>query len=313
MLGMTHPPKQQLMVKLKFSLLLMVILGVYNPVGSQSNYIEYYNLVNQANRSWHEKDYAKSLQNFQEAFEKVEYVHSINFAKAARTAAKIEDFKLTKRYILEAIKKGYPNNFIDSKIFKKFRKSDEYKALKTQMGKAQVERESSVNKEYKSEIDSLHFIDQHILRGRNNVTGFIEDPNLQYSDSANFSYLLKLIDLYGFPSERNIGFEGYSKSWVIIHHSARLPNNHYYHPSLLAYLKAGEYSPENYCWVIDQGNEIEDEPLTYYHWDVATDIDELSIQEKEAINQKRKAVGMPLIDRIEVVEKSNVKTNRVKW
>ncbi len=31
------------------------------------------------------------------------------------------------------------------------------------------------------------------------------------------------------------------------------------------------------------------------------------------IIDRRKEVGMPLIDRIEVVEKSNVRTNKVKW
>ncbi|MEM1320768.1 MAG: hypothetical protein AAGG75_10965 [Bacteroidota bacterium] len=45
---------------------------------------------------WYEKDYAASLSLFQEAFRKVEYVHAINYAKAARVAAKEKKDDLTK-------------------------------------------------------------------------------------------------------------------------------------------------------------------------------------------------------------------------
>ncbi|MDC3220159.1 hypothetical protein OAU00_03630, partial [Saprospiraceae bacterium] len=252
---------------MKTCLLLLMTIAISNQSYSQNEYIEYYNLVNQANRNWYEKNYTKSLKNFQEAFTKVEYAHSINFAKAARSAAKLKDHKLTKIYILEAVKRGYPNNYIDRKLFKKFRKSTEYKELRTEIDEVQLKGDLSINKVYQRKIDSLHYIDQKIIRGSNNVTDFNLDLELEYSDSSNFACLLNLINLYGFPSEQNIGFHGYGKSWVIIHHNARLPKNHNYHSTLLKYLKSGDYLPENYCWVIDQSKEINKEVLVYYHWD----------------------------------------------
>lgn len=282
-------------------------------VDAQNDYIEYYNLVNEANRSWYEKEYSQSLKKFQEAFERVEYVHSINFAKAARSAAQLKEYGLAKMYILEAIKRGHPNNIVSQKAFKKFKKSDEYRELLLLINQCQSEADLSINKEYQRKIDSLYYIDQNILRGNDKVRDFNLDRNITYSDSSNFSCLLKLIEQYGFPSEQTIGFHGYRKSWVVIHHSARLSENHYYHPILLEHLKKGEYLPENYCWVVDQGKEIIKEDLVYYHWDVAKNIDELSVSEKQTINKRRMEVGMPAIDRIEVVKKSKVKTNKVRW
>lgn len=293
---------------------LLLFIGFFpSQALAQNEYIEYYNLVNEANRSWYEKKYAQSLKIFQEAFERVDYVHSINYVKAARSAAKLKEYELAKVYILEAIERGHPGDFVDQKAFKKFRRSDAYGGLLSQINKFQSEANLSINNEYQRKIDSLYYIDQKILRGNDKITDLNLDPDLEYSDSLNFSCLLSLIELYGFPSEQNIGFHGYRKSWVVIHHSARLPENHYYHPILLEYLKRGEYLPENYCWVVDQGKEINKEDLVYYHWDVAKNIDELSVDEKDSINRRRMEVGMPVIDRIEVVKKSHLKTNKVRW
>lgn len=293
---------------------LVLLLGIIASSGlAQNEYIAYHNLVNQANRDWYEKEYASSLENFQAAFSKVDYVHSVNYAKAARSAAQLQDYKLTKTYLLEAAKRGYPNKHIDRKPFKQFRKSKEYLALSAKLAEAHAEHELAINKSYQRKIDSLHYIDQRLIRGNERVTGFELDSTLVYSDSANFVCLLQLIEQQGFPSEQNIGYQGYRKSWVLIHHNARLPQNHYYNSTLLEYLTRGEYMPENYCWVIDQGQEVNNEALVYYHWDVVKDIDQLTLADKQRIDQHRKAVGMPSIERIEVVEKSKVKRNRVKW
>lgn len=294
-------------------LTLFLICLVSANVCTQDDYITYHNLVNQANRNWYEKDYRKSLAQYQEAFSLVGYVHSINYAKAARVAAKLEVYELTSSYFREALKRGYPSGYLEGKVFKKFRKTAEYRALISATKSIDGQLRGTFNEAYQRQIDSLHFIDQRIIRGNEAVTGFDLDQGLVYNDSLNFACLLRLIDTYGFPSEQNVGFMGYRKSWVLIHHSARLPQNHYYHPTLLAYVKSGAYMPENYCWVIDQGREVLDEGLIYYHWDVAKDVDKLSEQEKATINQNRKSVGMPEIDRIEVVKKPDGKVNKVKW
>jgi hypothetical protein len=216
---------------------------------SQDSYVEYYKLVNKANRNRYEKNYTKSLKLFQEGFEKVAYVHSMNYAKAARCVVNLKDYELTKDYLLEAMKRGYPLDLVENQDFKKFRKTNFYKELEVQMH--EIGRQKGIDSSYKQKVDSLYYIDQKILRGNKNIQARQYEETLKYSDALNFKCLLKLIEENGFPSEQTIGYEGYKKSWVIIHHNARLPENKAYHEVLLQYLQKVEYLPENYCWVID--------------------------------------------------------------
>lgn len=282
-------------------------------LNAQDQYIDYYNLVNKANEHWHHKDPKLALAAYQEGFRKVDYVHSFNYAKAARLTASLKKYQLTETYIVEAIKRGFPSDFIYQKAFNKFRKTAVFKSLEKQIHQYQQEHESTINLVYKHKIDSLHFIDQHQLRGNLKVKGFDLDTTLAYSDDSNFNYLLELIDQYGFPSEQTIGYKGYRKAWVIIHHNARLPKNHVYHSMLLEALKKGAYQPENYCWVIDQGQELKGAPLIYFHWDVAKDVEDLTKAEKLEIDARREKVGMPSINRIKVVKKKKRKRNQLKW
>ena len=295
---------------MKHSLTLLLILTV---TLSNAQYIEYHNLMNRANECRYKKDFEKSLQLFQDGFKKVGYVHSINYAKAAMSAAKLKKYDLVQLYMSKAIAAGYPTTFVNSKFFKGFRKSKEYLHFKEKLENIETNFESKFNTVYKRKIDSLHYIDQKIIRGNNQVEEFKIDPQLSYSDASNFECLLDLIEKFGFPSEQTIGYQGYRKSWIIIHHSARLIENHNYHSTLLDYVKSGAYLPENYCWVIDQGQELLKENLIYYHWDVAKNIDKLTPKEMDEIDLQRKKVGLASIRRIKVVQKSNVKRNKVKW
>ena len=292
---------------MKFQLLIFIIC--FLSLQTKAQYVEYHNLINQANKSGYEKDYKTALNLYQEGFKKVSYVHSINYVKAARVALKLKQFDLVKTFLSEAVKRGYPDKIIDRKEFNKFRKSSHYLAFQNGLNQYKKHAEQSINWDYKHLIDSLYYIDQKVLRGNKNVPDFKLDPNANYSDSSNFTCLLTLIDQYGFPSEKNIGFDGYRKSWVIIHHSARLVPNHKYHEKLLTYVLNGDYMPENYGWVVDQGQELKGEELIYFHWDVAKNIDTLSIAQKDKIDLERSKIGMPSIRRIEVIKNKN----KVKW
>ncbi|MEM1320769.1 MAG: hypothetical protein AAGG75_10970 [Bacteroidota bacterium] len=78
-------------------------------------------------------------------------------------------------------------------------------------------------------------------------------------------------------------------------------------------MKKGGYLPEHYCWGIDQGQEQKGEPLRYFHWDMARNIDQLSTEERKRIDGERRAVGMASVDRIEVQQTKNNLKNKVRW
>lgn len=293
-----------------WKIILLLVLGLNSTITfSQSDYLAYYNLVNKAGQNWHEKDYEEALVHYQKAFELVSFVHAENYAKAARVAAKLKHFSLTAEYMSKAIRQGYPDSFLKQTSFKQFKKSSYFQTMQATI----VTHQPAIGSIYRRKIDSLHFIDQNYLRGNKTVTGFELDTTLTYSDAQNFDCLKRLIAENGFPSEALIGFQGYRKAWVLLLHNVRLEENHDYQDRLLDALKSGYYLPEHYCWVIDQGQQVKNEALIYYHWDVAQDIDQLNPEEKASIDERRRAVGMPSIERIKVVKSSGKKKNILKW
>lgn len=290
-------------------ILLFIITFNSNALCAQSDYLAYYDLVNEASQDWYEKNYEVSLSKYQKAFELVSFVHAENYAKAARVAARLKLFSFTVQYMSKAIEQGYPTSFLDQESFKRFKKTNHFQTLE----KTIATHQATLDWVYRSKIDSLHFIDQNYIRGNKSVTGFVLDSTLTYSDTQNFDCLKKLIAEHGFPSEATVGFQGYRKAWVLLLHNVRLPQNHYYQARLLEALKAGHYLPEHYCWVIDQGQQVKNEPLIYFHWDVAQNIDQLKPEEKRIIDERRRAVGMPSIERIKVVKSSGKKKNLPNW
>ena len=294
--------------------LLGLIIPLFFATGLQAQdyYLEYFQLGNTANEDFYHKKYEKAVQNYKLAFSKVSYVHAPYYARAARATAKIKEHSLTAHYVKKAICQGYASRFIQQPVFKKFRKTNAYKTIADSLNVYQEMSRQQINLAFFQALDSLHFIDQSIIRGRDLGKRFPIDPAITYSDSLNLKHLLHLIEQHGFPSEHRVGYQGYCKAWVLIHHNMRLPQNHKYHSMLEEALRKGEYMPENYCWVIDQGQELKRESLMYYHWDVGS-VASLSDEDKEKIDQRRAEVGMPSIKRIEVVQHKQGQKQKPRW
>ncbi|MEO1714990.1 MAG: hypothetical protein AAFU60_16790 [Bacteroidota bacterium] len=276
-----------------------------------TSYQAYYGLVNEAARQAFLENEAKALSLYQRAFAEVPFVHTIQYVKAARVAARERAFDLISAYLLQAIQQGYNPGVIEQPVFKKYRKSSAYTALQSSL--AEPLEGLNFDTTYAEVIDSLYYIDQGLLRKNPRLPLRMVDTTLSYSDSLNFACLQAYIQERGFPSEERVGFGAYRQVWVILLHNARLPKNQYIHAFLKEQVDLGAYQPEHYAQVIDQYQAQLTEPLIYYHWDVATDVDRLSEQERMDIDERRASIGLPSLDRIRVVRKGGTVKNQLLW
>ena len=111
----------------------------------RGQYIRYHNLINEANEQRYRKNYEASLQLFQTGFDLVDYVHAMNYVKAATAATKLKRYDLVAEYLSKAILAGYPSRVFDGKAFKSFRKSDHYELLQAKLSEFDSKTEAGIN------------------------------------------------------------------------------------------------------------------------------------------------------------------------
>ncbi len=281
------------------------------------DYIEYYNFCNEGDKQIYLKNYEEALKNFNKAFSLIDYVHANQYKSASLCAAHIGNIEKTYLYAKNAILNGLDPVFLKTKDFKKFRKTEKYKILCDSISIFQKQHLLSINLNYKKEIDSLYYIDQNIIRnnksckGNYNIDKSKLPSNLFELDSVIFEHLLTLIEKYGFPSEKKIGYEGYSNVWVLFHHNVRLPKNSKYLPILKEALVKGEYLPRNYAWMYDQSLMFKQEE-PYFYFGIAL-VDHLSDDKKMEIDKRRKEHGIKPLESTIVKKRGNGIMQKFLW
>lgn len=281
------------------------------------NYINYYNLCNDADKEVYFKNYKKALDNYEKAFQSVDYVHADKYEKSSKCAIQIKDYKRGALYAKKAVLNGSSTHFWKNKKLKKFRKTDYYKILNDSVLIWEHQHLESINFDYKKIVDSLHYVDQRIIRNNKTIKGDYKidkhklPEDLFDLDSLIFQTLLEAIDKYGFPSEKNIGKDGYDNVWLLFHHNVRLPKNHHYLPLLENALKNGNYRPRDFAWMYDQGRlNIGKSPLFYYGVPLPKSLIE---SKKEEIDKSRKEYGLKPLSSTKIKSRGRRTVMKILW
>jgi len=246
-------------VKMKKVKLLIVFNLILCSLFGQS-YISYYTLCNKADKQIYLEENKLALNILEEAFSKVKYVHALQYEKASKCAMKIKDFQKGYFYAKKSILNGNTRKFWNNKKMKGFKESEYYQLLKDSMPYFKEIHLNSINKGYKQIIDSLYFIDQNVIRNVKHVKGdynleHLKIPKNKYDlDTLVFQELLVSIEKYGFPSEENIGLEGYEKALIIVHHNFRKKTSEPYHSIVINAVFNGGYLPADFEGMYEQYN-----------------------------------------------------------
>jgi len=241
----------------------------------------------------------------------VDYVHSNKYYDAYHLAIKIGAFQdafwFGKMIIINSGNKNLARtkstSFKHSKYFKWLKDSADFYFKKYN---------SRVNHDYIKVIDSLHYIDQNIIRKNRSVKGKYKieknslPENLFELDKVNWQHLHRLIDSLGFPSEKNVGLDAYNNAWIIIHHNLRLKENEVYHKEIFQSIKDGEYLPEHFCFWYEQFQTWTNGRGFFFTWNGDTSKENLKI-----INLNRRLFYLKSSDSFEL--KNNGRKWQSKW
>ncbi|HWY11255.1 MAG TPA: hypothetical protein VN026_08020 [Bacteroidia bacterium] len=281
------------------------------------DYIRYYNLCNEGDKQTYLKNYKLAFEKYDSAFALVHYQHAEKLEKAASAASRIDNKQMSTIYLRQSILNGVDPTAVSDKVYKKLKHYKRFKDLKDSAEIFHQNYLTRINRKYALEIDSLYFIDQNIIRGNKYVKGNykIDTASLPKNkfdlDSVVFLYLIKLIQKNGFPSEENIGGQGYQNVWVLFHHTARLPGNEKYIDMLTDALKKGQYAPSDYAWMYDQSRMFKREK-PYFYYGVA-DPSKLTDSEIQEIESHRRLFGVKPFESTKITVDGKRISQRTLW
>jgi len=265
------------------------------------SYLPYYELCNKADSLIYFNEIKLALNNLEEAFTKVHYVHAFQYEKASKCAIEIEDYEKGYLYAKKAILNGGKIKFWNKKELLKFRKTEYYQKLQDSISYYDEIHYNSLNIQYKQIIDSLYYIDQNVIRknrqvkGKYNIDNLILPNDIFDLDTLIFQKLIELIAEHGFPSEQNIGSEGYEKSLIIIHHNFRKERYEKYHPIVKNAVFKGEYLPTDFEGMYEQYNIWYKNKTYFTTWDK-----DLSESNLKRINFNRLKYGLKDLSSIKI-------------
>ncbi len=276
------------------------------------DYSAYYQLCTEASEQIYLKNYPAALEKFELAFKDVPYVHTARYVEASKSAILAKKYDKAYTYICQLKKQGWSNDFLNKRMFRKFKKSDYYQKYKENISSYEAIFNASINKDYVRLIDSLHYIDQYILRDNKEYKGkYTIDPSKLTKDrkemnQVNIDALLELINEHGFPSEQRVGREAYDQATIILLHNLRLKKNIKHYPILLKAIKTGEFSPNHYAAIYEQYVLFE-KGISFY---TTLDMD-LSEKKLAEIDANRKEIGLKPLKAFYIKNKG--RTMKSKW
>ena len=277
-------------LKLTITLIIFICLTANLTAQNSDNYIEYYNLVNEAKALNAQKLYDSCLTTYQNAFSKVEYVHNENLRNAAKVCKKLGE-KEQKTTYLERAKS----------------------------------QEKSINYTHKSYINCLLKQDQkvrtpkfmkardfcwHVMRD----TTFMPNPKKyakskklmetwSTTDSMVIELLKQFIAEYGFPGEKMVGSSANSFATIMILHYDKDTANHIMGETLKKALLDGNIAPDRYAWIIDRHLNHTGKPQIYHS--IPFRNQNFTKEEREIINSNRESIGLKKLEEVKIIYRKN--------
>ncbi|MEL6485433.1 MAG: DUF6624 domain-containing protein, partial [Bacteroidota bacterium] len=121
----------------------------------------------------------------------------------------------------------------------------------------------------------------------------------------------KIMDSIGYPTIDKVGKEGSEAAWLVIQHAIGQPDFMRKAAELLKIAVQGKQAnPVNLAYLMDRISVFEERPQTYgtqFDWDENGEMSPQYIDDVEAVNQRRKSIGLNSLE-----EQIHIMRERVK-
>lgn len=199
---------------------LLLLAALYGCVQAQDrDYLTYHLYRAKAERYIYTLAFDSALANYRNAFLCVPESFAKDVYNAALCAALVKDTASLFPYMETALKKGVPWERFDTNRFFSFNYNGlmQWKRIREQLTYYDSLYQSRINRAYRKTLDSLNFLDRQARKHLFFVYNFPKSKpaektraRIAETDHRIRKTLLRCIELYGYPSERNVGINPHS-------------------------------------------------------------------------------------------------------
>ena len=238
-----------------FVLLFFVLLAANARAGDIDYTKDYYPLINKAEISILEKDYAAALSLYQQAFKAVPTPFARDYYNAAVCAMLLKEKNESLDYLEKLALKGVSLDYLAKQpVFDSLQTTKQWRKFKRKYPKYRQQYEKQVNLDLRADLEELHARDQYFRQAEGGLR--VYGDTLRKIEVANTRQFLQWVEQYGYPGESLVGvgdtLEQLPRFSIIIQRQTKARKGHDFSKVLTDAAKQGRLSPQVAAYLIEQ-------------------------------------------------------------
>ncbi len=251
-------PQNSVKVILLLAMLLLLCSVLFAKAEENPDYVKvYFPTVNQAELSILEKDYAKALAYYEEAFKAVPSPFAKDIYNAAVCATLVQDQKKTFEYLDKLLLKGVSLPYLQrQQAFDTLQTTKQWEKFAKSYPKRRRQYKRKVDLDIRADLDELYARDQYFRQAKGGLR--VYGDTLRKIEASNVEALLKNIKKHGYPGESLIGvadtLEELPRFSLVIQRQNKLNKGHDFTDVLVQAVHEGKLRPHAAAYLIEQQN-----------------------------------------------------------
>ncbi|MEJ8803565.1 hypothetical protein [Pontibacter sp. H249] len=216
---------------------------------------EYHPLINKAELSIVEQDFAAALELYQQAFKAVPAPFARDYYNAAVCAMLLKDKKQSQAYLEKLAVKGVSINYLAKQpVFDSLKTTKHWRKFRRKYSKYRKQYSSQVNPDLRADLDELYARDQYFRQAEGGLRMY--GDTLRKIETANTKLFLEWVEKHGYPGESLVGvadtLEQLPRFSIIIQRQTKARNGHDFSKVLVDAVQQGRLSPQAAAYLIEQ-------------------------------------------------------------
>ncbi|MBF9255233.1 hypothetical protein I2I11_18190 [Pontibacter sp. 172403-2] len=240
------------------SLLLGFCLILLNaaPAAAAPDYVtDYYPVINEAELSIIEQDYAAALNAYQYAFAAVPSPFARDYYNAAICALLLQNEKQTYEYLEKLVEKGVSLEYLAQQpLLDSLAGTRHWKKFRRKYKKRRRAYEEHVKPDLRANLDELYARDQYFRQAEGGLR--VYGDTIRKIEAANVQLLLDWVEQYGYPGEDLIGvadtLEQLPRFTIVIQRQTKARKGYDFSPILRDAVHHGQLAPQAAAYLLEQ-------------------------------------------------------------
>ena len=246
-----------------------------------------------------------AIENYFKSFQ-YEQQTPFDYLVAISLLTELNQYEQAAPLIEKVISIGYPFKFLEEKDLNNMKTTTYWDEILLKKDAIVKKHKNSLDQNWVQELKHMTYIDQQMRQVymRSLRDSVLKQKTLfamELVDSINFSHLLKLTKEFGFPTYQTVGYDGVYDTWMLLwhHRGVEFSTNPIWQeirPYIEMEMEIGGLQKDFLVMFIDNDEVEHGRPMIYgslyAYYRGQPEYDQLSVIDKEKLNERRSIVGL---------------------